>query len=190
MTHRALRSPSSDGSQEQQWPVLEHQRRESSVGPFDLQHESPVIVQMNADRLRDKLSQIDTLPQKWMTQDELYYMAKAPDLWPWQRTDVLTPTPPDTPNSMPETSSLEASTQKDTWAQYHQNAELQTVFQQTTPLSKPLRPRRNLRSRQSNTMRTKGTKGAIHKKQTSARKHTMVTRSRCRGRCCRGIGFG
>jgi hypothetical protein len=180
MARRHLASPSLDGIDADHWPHLEQRQRESSVGNFNLQYESPVIVQMNADYLRCKLAQIDTLPRKWMTQDELYYMAKAPDLWPWQRTDVLTPTPPDTPNSMREASSLDTFDEGSSWIRNCK--EPRTSLQQNTLPSKPIPSGHDLRNRQSGKKRTKD---GIRKKQTRKWKHTMVTRSRCRGRCCR-----
>jgi hypothetical protein len=185
MARRPLASPSSDGTDVDHWAhlELEQREREPSVGNFNLQNESPMIVEWTANRLHEKLSQIDTLPRKWMTQDELYYMAKTPDLWPWQRTDPLTPTPPDTPNSILGTLNSATFPESTSWLQTYKNVEQGTYFQQNAPPSKLPRSRHNLRNRQSSAKRTKG---GIQKKKAGKRKHTMVTRSRCQGRCCRG----
>jgi hypothetical protein len=168
------------------WDDPTLRQRESSVGNFNFEQESPDIIQMNANYLRNKLSQIDTLPRKWMTQDELYYMAKAPDLWPWQRTNALTPTPPGTPSSMREASSPDNFAGARSWilnCKERQNF----LLQQKAPSSKPVTSKRDLRCRPSSKKREKG---RIQKKQIGERKHTMVTRSRCQGRCCRGRAAG
>lgn len=185
MADRPLASPSSDGFDVEHYEHLKQRQRESSVGNFDLQNESPIIVQINADRLRDKLSQIRDLPRKWMTQDELYYMAKTPDLWPWQRTDPLTPTPPDTPSSILETSNSKFARNSSEIQSQHKLGQAHP-FKQIEQPSNPLRSRYNLRNGHSN----EGRKGRIQKKQIRPRKHTMVTRSRCRGRCCQRQGNG
>jgi len=67
-------------------PFLQQQRqRESSAGTFDYIKEDPIITETNADRLREKLCQLEAghLPSRLVTSDELYYTAKDPYLWPW-----------------------------------------------------------------------------------------------------------
>lgn len=185
MARRPLASPSSDGTDVDHWAhlELEQREREPSVGNFNIRNESPIIVEWTANRLHEKLSQIDTLPRKWMTQDELYYMAKTPDLWPWQRTDPLTPTPPDTPNSILGTSNPATFPESTSWLQSYKIVEQGTNFQQNASLSKLPGPTHNLRNRLPSAKRTRA---GIQKKKASKRKHTMVTRSRCQGQCCRG----
>jgi hypothetical protein len=102
----ALASPSSassnDGGLTLDTSFLQQQwQRESSTSVFDHNKEDPIIVKINVDQLCDKLYQPQAghLPSRSMTADELYYKAKHSHLWPWQRTAVLTPTPPDTPTS-------------------------------------------------------------------------------------------
>lgn len=183
MARRSLASPSSDGIDVDHWAHLglEQRQREPSVENFNLQNESPAIVEWIANRLHEKLSKVDTRSRKWMTQDELYYIAKAPDLWPWQHTDALTPTPPDTPNSSSQTSNSAAFAESSSLLQGYNNPNRRTQSQHNSPSSKPPRQRRDLRKRQSSMKRTKG---GIHKKEIKKRKHTMITRSRCHGRCC------
>jgi hypothetical protein len=182
MAKRSLASPSSDGMDVDHWAHLELQQRqrEPSVENFNLQNESPIIVEWIANRLHEKLSEIDTHPRKWMTQDELYYMAKAPDLWPWQRTDALTPTPPDTPNSSLQASNSSTLAESTNLLQSYKKADQRMPFQHKAP-SKPSRQRHDLRKRQSS---IKPAKGGIHKKEIKKRKHKMITRSSCHGRCC------
>ncbi|KUJ14174.1 uncharacterized protein LY89DRAFT_784166 [Mollisia scopiformis] len=115
MAHSTRASSSSDGPDLEHCDQLEPQRRESSVENFDPRSESPTITQFLVAHLHEKLFQVGHLPSKQKTQDELYYMAKTADSshWPWERADILTPTPPEertdmltpTPPSSLETSS-------------------------------------------------------------------------------------
>lgn len=189
MAHSTRASSSSDGPNLEHCDQLEPRQRESSVGNFDPRSESPTIAQFLAAHLHEKLSQVGHLPSKRKTQDELYYMAKTANSghWPWERADILTPTPPEertdmltpTPPSSLETSSPKIFVQG--------SSRRQTKLQQPNPLHRiepPLNPPRmhNLRSKQSSTKRASG---GIQKKQILQRKHSMLTRSRCGGRCYR-----
>jgi hypothetical protein len=183
MARRSLASPSSDGIDVDHWAHLglEQRQREPSVENFDPQKESPAIVEWIANRLHEKLSEIDTHPRKWMTQDELYYMAKAPDLWPWQHTNALTPTPPDTPNSTLAISNAANFAESSNLLQNCKEADQTMPSQHKEPSYKPPRQRHDLRKSQSSMKRARG---GVHKKEINKRKHTMITRSRCHGRCC------
>ena len=183
MTNSARASLSTDGHDLELCDQFEPRQRQSSVGNFDLRSESPTIAQFHAAHLNEKLSQGGHLPSKWMTQDELYYMAKIAESghWPWERADILTPTPPEdrtdmlppTPPSSLETSSLKIFVQS--------NSRRQTKSQEPKPLHRielPLDPTRryNVRSKHSSTKRASG---GMQKEQILQRKHSMVTRSRC-----------
>jgi hypothetical protein len=192
MAHSARASSSSDGSDLEHCDQFEPRQRESSVGNFDSRNESPTIAQFHAARLHEKLAQVGHLPSKWMTKDELYYMAKIADSghWPWERADILTPTPPEDRTDMltpTPPSSLETSSPK---ILIQSSSRRRTKLQRPNPLHRiepPLNsPRRhNLRSKQSSTKRASG---GIQKQQILQKKHSMVTRSRCGGRCYRRQG--
>ena len=164
-------------------------QRESSIENFDPRSESPTIAQFHAAHLHEKLSQVGHLPSKWMTRNELYYMAKIADSghWPWEGADCLTPTPPEertdtltpTPPTSLETSSPKIFVQNSSRRQT--KLETPNPLHQIKPPSNPPR-RHNLRSKQSS---TKTASGGIQKKQMLQREHSMVTRSRCGGRCYR-----
>ena len=177
MARSTRASSSSDGPDLEHCDQLNPRQRESSIGNFDPRNELPAIAQFHAARLHEKLSQVGHFPSKRMTRDELYYMAKIADSghWPWERADILTPSPP----SSPETSSPKIFVQS--------SSGRQTKLQQPNPLHRieppSNRPRRhNLRSKQSS---TKTASGGIQKMHMRQRKHSMVTRSRCGGRCYR-----
>ncbi len=193
MRRAALASPSPTPFNEIDNSFLEQQRqRESSAGAFDHSNEDPVIVEINSDRLRDKLCQLEAglLPSRLMTADELYYQAKDPHLWPWERSAVLTPTPPDTPTStsnteMEESSSYCVKGDDEEKADMQRRARIQlgcstkhTPQKRKRPSYPPrLRHPPSSRKKQSNKKRING---GI-RKGLPVRKHSMITRSRCRG---------
>lgn len=184
MASNSSESPSSDESIEQLWPFLAHQRERENSMPWDMmKNEDPVIVQGTVDYLWRKLSDPNLRPPRWMSVSELYYMEKIGNRKPWEATDILTPTPPSELEALLNSPGMEGSTQDDSGSMDHENTELQRPPQQATALPKP-RSTNELRYRQP---KPKRTKGGIQKKQKVVRKHTMVTRSRCRGGCCRGI---
>jgi hypothetical protein len=148
---------------------LQQQRqRESSAGEFDHSREDPVIVGIIADRFCYKLCQLEAsrLPSRLMTPDELYYMAKDPHLWPWQRTAVLTPTPPDTPTSASDMEMEELSSHciVEGESKEEAKASLQSPSIETPSSSYKKEPN------------TKRTSGGI-RKGVPARKHSMITLS-------------
>lgn len=185
MAHGTRASSSSVATDLEHCDQFKPRQRESSVGNFDPRSESPAIAQFHAAQLRERLSRVGHIPSKWMTQDELYYRTKIAESghFPWERADILTPTPPEdrtdmltpTPSSSLETSSLKS------------NSRWQTEFHQPNPLHRiepHLNPprRHGLRGKRPS---TKIASDRIQKKQTLHRDHSMVTRSRCGGRCYR-----
>lgn len=180
--------------------------RRSSIGTFDHTHEPAVIIEMNANRLRDKLSRIT--PPQWMTQDELYEKSKHPDLWPWQRTEPMTPTPPETPEMSSRAMSLDPSPTQ-TPSPLPSSNEPQnpqevsciplvsyddTHLRSSTGSSNSM-PKAQMQSRDMTTCREGRTRmlkaghtqkrtHGVRKSYRQASKHGMLTRSRCRGKSC------